>query len=405
MKILHTSDWHLGHLLYQQKRDEEHRAFLDWLLDLIGSERVDLLLVAGDVFDTGCPSNYALEMYFSFLARCGSLGCRQVVVVGGNHDSPATLQAPRQILQALRVTVIGAVDPARPEACLLTADDEAGRPEALICAIPYLRDRDVHTPLPGETYETRSQAIIDGTATWYRRLADLACARRQDLGNPDLPIIATGHLFAQGMTRSGGERDLYVGDLGAFPVDRFPKEFAYLALGHLHRPQAAAGTAHVRYSGSPIPLSFDEIGYPKEVTLVDTHPPISPRSVNVPCFRPIAKIVGTLDQIGWALRKIPSSSLVPWAEVIYDGQALIPRLKDRVDELTEGLPVQVLACRDLSPAHLREHQATVIDIHQITPEEVFAHRLAAGEFTDDDRTILEGAFREILFRVRQGDQP
>nr|MBP7633388.1 exonuclease subunit SbcD [Candidatus Ozemobacteraceae bacterium] len=110
MKVLHTSDWHLGHLLLQQKRDEEHRAFLEWLLETVRNERIELLLIAGDIFDSGLPPNYALEMYFSFLSRCAAQGCRSIVVVGGNHDSPATLQAPKQVLKAINVTVTGIRD-------------------------------------------------------------------------------------------------------------------------------------------------------------------------------------------------------------------------------------------------------------------------------------------------------
>ncbi|HNW36653.1 MAG TPA: exonuclease subunit SbcD, partial [Candidatus Ozemobacteraceae bacterium] len=273
MRILHTSDLHLGHLLYQRKRDEEHRRFLEWLLEVICRERIDLLLIAGDVFDTGFPSNYALEMYYSFLARCGDAGCRQVVVTGGNHDSPATLQAPGQLLRALRVSVIGAVDRERPEDGLITAESADGTPGAIICAVPYLRDRDVYTPKPAEPADLRAAGIIEGTAAWYRRLVDMAVLRREQLGFPELPIIATGHLFAQGGAKTGSERDLYVGDLGAFPADRFPREATYIALGHLHRPQTARGFDHVRYSGSPLPCSFDEADHAKQVLVCDTSAP------------------------------------------------------------------------------------------------------------------------------------
>jgi len=404
MRILHTSDWHLGHLLYQQKRDDEQRMFLEWLLEVIRSEGIDLLLVAGDIFDTGFPSNYALEMYYSFLARCGSVGCRQIVIVGGNHDSPATLRAPGEILKALRVTVIGAIDPERPEEGLVTAKDADGIPQAIICAVPYLRDRDVYMPKPAEPADQRACGIVDGTAGWYRRMTDLAIAHRRQLGVPELPIIATGHLFAQGGLKSGSEREIYVGDLGTFPAEKFPVEVAYIALGHLHRPQRVRGLDTVRYSGSPLPYSFDEAGHAKQILMFDTSTPLEIRTVPVPVFRNLVRISGDIAQIGVALRQVPVGTLTTWVEVVYTGDSLIPDLQEKVDAMSEGLPFQIVACRRESAAGERELDQPVINIQEVTPEEVFALRVRDAQLNEHDTALVREAFREILFQVRQGDE-
>jgi len=225
MKILHTSDWHLGQQLCQRKRDVEHQAFLNWLLEVLQQEQIDLLLLAGDVFDSGMPANYAMEMYYSFLAKCLQTNCRQIVIVGGNHDSPATLRAPEQLLKALQVYVVGSVDSDDPSRDIIVARDANAHPHAIICAVPYLRDRDVHSPKPAEPSEDYDEGIVEGTSRYYSQAASAAVRKRNDLNQPNLPIIATGHLFAQGMQASGTERKLYVGNLGTFPLNRFPEEF------------------------------------------------------------------------------------------------------------------------------------------------------------------------------------
>lgn len=403
MKILHTSDWHLGHQLYQQKREDEHRDFLEWLLSQIQTEQVDLLLVAGDIFDTGLPSNYALEMYYSFLARCGANGCQNIVVVGGNHDSPSTLQAPKHVLKAIHVSVVGAIDAEHPENDLIVAKDAAGVPQAIVCAVPYLRDRDVYFPKPGDQNDARTEGIISGTANRYRLLTDLAISRRQELARPDIPLIATGHLFAQGMTRSDTERDLYVGNLGAFPVDAFPTELAYVALGHLHRTQIVPKHEHIRYSGSPVPCSFDEATHAKQVFIFDSAAPAEVRALSVPTFRRLVKISGDLSLIRSELQKIVPDHAQTWAEIFYTGAEMLPDLQDQVNTLAANLPVQVLTCRDLSPAATARESVSA-SASEFSPEEVFALRLKQTKLTDDDQKMVGEAFREILLQVVQGEK-
>jgi exonuclease SbcD len=449
MNVLHTSDWHFGQVLHQQRRDEEHRRFLNWLLGKLAEERIELLLIAGDVFDSGLPPNYALELYYSFLAEVRSKGCQHVVVVGGNHDSPSTLQAPKSILQAIRVSVVGAIDEHHPEHNLIEIKDEQGLTQIMVCAVPYLRDRDVYFPKPMDTDEKRTQGIIDGVSAWYRRLTDLALARRAELGRPDIPIIATGHLFAKGMTKGGGERDLYVGNLGHIPLEAFPPELAYVALGHIHRPQGVLLEGRIRYSGSPVPVSFDEAACPRNVLVFSSTNPSEIRELAVPLFRPMHVVTGdlleitnTLQQIGLnpgflAPGQAPSQTpdqlqsqspdqhanqspgqssnsslnpagqfnqatpLKPLVMVHYTGTAFLPNLQTQVGELAASLPIQLVTCEDRS-------QAGGIDAivprppKEMTPEEVFELRLERENLTEDDQQLLRKAFAEILFQVRQG---
>ena len=255
LRVLHTSDWHIGRTLYGRKRYESFAAFLLWLGETIREERVDVLVVAGDVFDTSAPSNRSQELYYRFLCRIRE-HCRHVVIVAGNHDSPSFLAAPKELLRALNVHVIGAMsdDPAE-ETLVLRGRD--GEPELIVCAVPYLRDRDIRTSEAGESLEDKEAKLLEGIRRHYAAVCALAASERS---RPDLPLLATGHLFAAGgLTQEGdGVRQLYVGSLARVGADCFPDCIDYLALGHLHIPQKLGGSETRRYSGSPLPMNFGE---------------------------------------------------------------------------------------------------------------------------------------------------
>ncbi|MDO7711893.1 MAG: exonuclease subunit SbcD, partial [Pseudomonadota bacterium] len=258
MNILHTSDWHIGRSLYGRKRYDEFSAFLDWLVEAIAQQNVDVLLVAGDIFDTTTPSNRAQELYYKFLTRVANSDCRHIVIIAGNHDSPSFLNAPKSLLRALDVHVIGAICE-QPDDEVLVLNDLTGLPELIVCAVPYLRDRDIRSVEAGESIDDKEQKLIDGIRQHYLDVCDLADQKRQTLGS-DIPIIAMGHLFtAGGQTIDGdGVRELYVGSLAHVTAGIFPESIDYLALGHLHVPQKINDSELKRYSGSPLPMGFGE---------------------------------------------------------------------------------------------------------------------------------------------------
>ena len=167
MKILHTSDWHLGRALYGRKRYEEYEAFLDWLAALIEGEDIDVLLVAGDVFDNSTPSNHAQELYYRFLCRVAASPRRHVVVTAGNHDSPSFLNAPRELLKFLNIHVVGCASELPEDEVILIAGPDHD-PLLIVCAIPYLRDRDIRTAEAGESLEDKERKIIEGIRAHYR---------------------------------------------------------------------------------------------------------------------------------------------------------------------------------------------------------------------------------------------
>jgi len=272
LKILHTSDWHLGRRLYGRLRYEEFEAFLQWLENTISTQQVDILIVAGDIFDTMTPSNKAQALYYEFLGRVSRSCCQHVVIVAGNHDSPTFLDAPSNVLKFLNVHVIGtACDDLEDE--VLVLGDDNNDPHCIIAAVPYLRDRDVRSSSAGESADSKDANVIKGIRAHYDEVASIAKGQQAKLikiHQRHIPIIATGHLFAAGgkTTDDDGVRDLYVGSLGKISADMFDDGFDYVALGHLHVPQRVGGRESIRYSGSPIAMGFGEAKQQKQVLLI-----------------------------------------------------------------------------------------------------------------------------------------
>lgn len=272
LNILHTSDWHLGRRLYGRLRYSEFEAFLSWLQETISAQQVDILIVAGDIFDTMTPSNKAQALYYEFLGKVSKSCCQHVVIVAGNHDSPTFLDAPSNVLKFLNVHVIGtACEDVSNEVLVLADLDDT--PHCIIAAVPYLRDRDVRSTQAGESGQTKDANVIAGICAHYDKVADIAKAKQQELigaHQHHIPIIATGHLFAAGGTTTDddGVRELYVGSLGKISADMFDDCFDYVALGHLHVPQRVGGRESIRYSGSPIAMGFGEARQQKQVLLI-----------------------------------------------------------------------------------------------------------------------------------------
>jgi len=196
MRILHTSDWHIGRTLYGNKRYEEFAAFFDWLAKTIEERNIEALLVAGDIFDTGTPSNRAQELYYRFLVRVAASRCRHIVLVAGNHDSPSFLDAPQALLKTIRIHVVGSMR-ANPGEEVLELDDEAGKVRLIVCAVPYLRDRDIRAADAGESFDEKERKLLEGIRMHYETVAREALRSREKLGR-DMPIVAMGHLFATG---------------------------------------------------------------------------------------------------------------------------------------------------------------------------------------------------------------
>jgi exonuclease SbcD len=410
MNILHTSDWHLGRALYGRKRHEEFQAFLDWLADAIEQHAVDSLLVAGDVFDTPTPGNRAQALYYRFLCRVAASRCRHVVVIAGNHDSPTFLDAPRELLKALHVHVVGQAPEQAGDELIVLADAQ-GAPELIVCAVPYLRDRDIRQAEAGESPDDKARKLADGIAARYAQVLARAAQTREALGE-GVPIVAMGHLFtAGGQTVDGdGVRELYVGSLAHVGVGMFAPEGVaapdYVALGHLHVPQAVGGNEAIRYCGSPLPMGFGEAAQRKSVCLVDlgAGAPAAVRLVEVPVFQPLERLHGDWPAIERRLHELKAAGSRAWLEVVYTGAELMPDLRERLDAAAQGSALEILrvkndrvAQRVLARLHDEE---TLADLGT---DEVFERCLAAHEVPEPQRPDLRLAYRETLLALAQHD--
>lgn len=405
MRLLHTSDWHLGQHFMGKTRQAEHQAFCAWLIEQVRAHAVDALIVAGDVFDTGTPPSYAREQYNRFIVELRATGAR-LVVLGGNHDSVAMLGESRTLLACLDTDVIPAVDDDLADQ-LLVLPRRDGTPGAILCAIPFIRPRDVLKSEAGQSARDKQQSLQSAIHEHYRALYEMAEARRAELGG-DLPVVASGHLTTVGASASESVREIYVGTLEAFPTNAFPPA-DYIALGHIHRPQKVGGREDIRYSGSPIPLSFDEARQGKEVLLVDLDESglraVTPLAV--PCFQPLASLRGTLGELGGAIAEaaIRGSAERPvWLEVQVVADDYLADLQTRLTGLCEGLPVEVLRIRrergGLAATLRREAQET---LDELSAEEVFEQRLAGEALEPPLPERLRGLYRQILDELREAE--
>jgi len=400
VKILHTSDWHIGRTLHDKKRTDEYQAFFSWLLSVITEQQIDLLLICGDVFDSIAPGNRNLELYYDFLKSVVDAGCSHVVVTGGNHDSPSLLNAPKEILGALGIQVIGGALSAEDEVLLLR--DAAGEPEAIVCAVPYLRDRDVRTAGEQQSSADAAQALIAGIADHYEAVRNHALKLRSSLKN-SVPILVTGHLFTSGgkTIADDGVRDLYVGTAAQVPHTIFPAESDYVALGHLHVAQTVASCETIRYSGSPIPMGFGESGRKKVVVLVEfsaetLFPHIA--EIPVPQFQQLRKIEGTGDEIEKQLERLAAADESVWVEIVYTGTLSPSALSEHLEELVQQTPIEILRVRNTLVSERMLHGSQPNQtLDELDEWEIFRRRLDHEDIEIAERALLHQLYESVLF--------
>ncbi|MEM9836212.1 MAG: exonuclease SbcCD subunit D C-terminal domain-containing protein [Bacteroidota bacterium] len=436
MRLLHTSDWHLGHRLYEKDRSQEQKLALSWLLDTIREHQVDVLIVSGDIFDLSNPPNYARESYYNFLAQIRETPCRHVIITGGNHDSPSMLNAPAAVFRHFNIHIIGAATP-DPKDQIIALKDDNGQLEALVAAVPFLRDRDLHYSQAGEAVEAREKRLQTAIKQHYGTLATHLLPYQ----NQRVPIITTGHLYAHGAAAKEKKSNIYVGNRKNIKGQDFPSIFDYVALGHIHRPQRVADLDHVRYSGSMIPLDFSEmaddklvylIDFPEEdqairlqssssnseqptpkktvvagadITIIGGNIAITP--VRVPLFRRLKQIEGTLDEVKKKLEKFlikravdtkdQLETLPPWLEIRVKSDHPILQLREQLEDIMGDHPGELLVVKlERSQQAMSALAVPQPNLADLDLEEVFSQR-CRGEADDlpaDYATLLD-SFRAL----------
>lgn len=396
MKILHTSDWHLGRMLYSKKeRQNEHSAFLNWLLTTIKENAIDVLLIAGDVFDTASPSSSSQKMYYDFLVQVRNSECKNVVVVGGNHDSPSFLNAPRDILAALNVSVIGnATENIEDE--IISIEDGAKNPVMIVCAVPFLRERDISRFAEKENYADRSKRINESIKKHYETIAKLAEKRKKD-SKKNLPIVAMGHLSVVGGKRNedDGVRETYIGNVEAISSDIFPETFDYVALGHYHIPSVIKN--HIRYCGSPIPMGFGEAGQKKCVYIIDFKDEKTIETIEIPNFQRLESIVGDKEFIAERLTELRKENISVWVEIIYKGEAIFPDFSAWINEQTANTNIEVLKLQNRQYLNnVLTTDDTINSLEELNVFDVFDTLLAKSTLPEAQKNELKATYKEVV---------
>lgn len=376
MKILHTSDWHIGQKFMGKNREDEYKAFLSWVYEIIKKENIDVLIVAGDIFDTGNPPNYALELYYNFLKQLFSIENLYVIITAGNHDSISTLKAPKQLLEYMNVHVITSGDENENELIPIYKKEKL---QGVVCAVPFLRDSIVRRAESGQTTNEKEFSLNIGIKQHYVDIYEEAIKLTS---KHNLPIIATGHLTTVGSRTSESERDIYIGGTLDIGSDFLGKYFDYVALGHLHINQKV-GCEHVRYSGSPIPLSFSEANQQKKINIVEfKDDKVEIEEIEIPLYRKLQVLKGNLESIIKELEEIEDRST--WIEIhLNDDNPM--SANQEIREYADENELIILAIKvDRTEKKLEAKELKVTSLEELTPTDVFTRRLDVEELEDKE---------------------
>jgi len=421
MRLLHTSDWHLGQSLHNFDRHYEHQRFLDWLLDTIVSEQADALLVAGDVFDNANPSAASQRQLYTFLQQARARAPQlDIVVIAGNHDSPGRLEAPGPLLEVHGTTVIGyphrdADGNINLDRLLVPLTGKDGAVAAWVLAIPFLRHGDVPRPAPADTAEGEGEGesgsasapqpdpYLSGIAQLYRQALEMAGTRAA----AGQAIVAMGHChMVNGTMSADSERRIVIGGTEMLPAGIFPPPIAYAALGHLHLAQQVGPHAHIRYSGSPIPLSFAETSYPHQVLRIDLHGAQVGEMTALPIPRAVQLLrvpekPAPLEEVKAALRALDLAEAPleqqPLLEVRIKLSAPEPGLRAAIEEALQGKPVR-LAKIETSSASRSSFEEAALSLDQLAtlqPDDIFK-RLYQQRYGTEAPPEQLAAFAELV---------
>ncbi|ENO3976330.1 exonuclease SbcCD subunit D C-terminal domain-containing protein [Aeromonas veronii] len=408
MKILHTADWHLGHQLHGHDRRFEHDAFLDWLSDTLKAREIDALLVAGDLFDTANPPASAWQQLYRFLARLrAEMPHLNMVLIGGNHDSPSKLDAPHELLRAFDLHLVGSISrdsegKLETDRLLVPLQDKEGKIAAWCAAVPFLRSSDLRV----EQLAEGQDRLIEGVRQVY---AEVLAEGRARCGE-DLPLIAMGHAYlAAGQLSELSERRVLGGNQHALPAELFAGA-DYTALGHLHLAQSPAEGVH--YSGSPLPLSLAEANYNHQVLEVTFTEGKLAGLERIPAPRAVEMIrlpQSTLDDALSAIASLELPDCPQEAQPFLEVRLLLPkpeaRIRERILAAIADKPVRLARISTQYQgsgeglADGRERRR----LDELSPTEVF--RLCyQRQFEGEPEAGLVASFEEILEQVKESNQ-
>lgn len=414
LRILHTADWHLGKNFGNFDRTEDFRLFLNDFLGLIVERRPDVLLIAGDIFDTSMPSSAAQALWYDFIGRLAQTDVALTVVTAGNHDSQRFLEVPSPLLKAMHCVIAG--DTPEDEAIVFEKD---GVPALGIAAVPYLREGDIRSGSLDYTDEDRASLFEKGVLNRYQTVRRLIDEKAHEA---DIPMIAMGHLFVTGSKMkpdgSGTEREkresVHVGTLRNVTVDAFGHDWDYIALGHIHNSQEVKNTKPMYYSGSPLALSFGHRLYEHIVIEINIDEDKKLEIVKHPVKQPrrFVSLSGSFDELMEGIRKAGAANdeREPLIEAKLTSNEVVDNLVSRLQEAGETAGVRVMIVRNEAVVkRLLQNEQVGFDLTQITPSEVFKtvlrDRFETDELVNAHWEEFGPMFAEIEEEVRRETHP
>ena len=406
MKVLHTADWHIGKILHKQSLKNELDLFFNWLISIITKENIEVLLVSGDIFDLANPSSKDRQTYYNLLSKLSKFNL-QIIITGGNHDSINLLDAPKEILESLSITVIGgAKENIKDE--LVPIKNSDGKIELIVAAVPFLRDKDLRNKNTDQVFKDRVEAVREGIKNHYAALANICASEYKNI-----PAIAMGHLYAKGSLTSDSEREIQVGNTAAIESSIFSPIFDYVALGHIHRPQIIGKNEKIRYSGSPIALSFSEKEDKKMVLIIDliSKNEVLIKSVLAPKFRELRKFKGSFDKVKSKLEEYkPDFKLQSFVELEFIEETFNSTILTKVEELVSQYESSeqyaILKHKTIFNEGAKDTSDLFThgqNIEDLTPVDVFDKRLELEGLDEEATQLMRDAFVEILEEVESGE--
>lgn len=387
MRLLHTSDWHLGSSLNNNSRKDEMEAFFAFLRKTIIDRKIDTLIIAGDIYDTMNPNNEAETMYYSFLASILDTPCSDIIVIAGNHDSPSKLVSSSPILKKLHVHVFSSVKDLEP----LVLENKA-----IILPVSFPRDQEIRSIKEGESINDSEDRVKKNIASLYSSLVEKAKKL-----NENLPLIATGHLAVENaLLGEEKKNDLYIGGLGVVSSSIFSPLISYTALGHIHKPQGLNSNNTIRYSGSPIPMSFGEVGYKKTVTYVEIEEKVKVEEIEIPLLRNLYSLKGEVKEIKESLIKMKTEKKEGWISICLDGEGRSPLFFDEIEDIVKDTNLKVLMVKDLSiKRKIEEKEKVDVSLNKVSEVDVFKMLLNEKNIEEDKDDLIE-LFEAVVNELR-----
>ncbi|MDN5395147.1 MAG: exonuclease SbcCD subunit D C-terminal domain-containing protein [Chryseobacterium sp.] len=408
MKVLHTADWHIGQLFHEYDRTYEHQKFLDWLVQTLDHENIDVLLISGDVFDISNPSAASIKMFYTFLNKATKRNKNlQIIITAGNHDSASRLEAPKPLLESSNVHIVGWVEKDAKgnidyEKLLIPIKDASGSIKIWCLAVPFLRMGDYPSISGSENPYT------EGVTALYKEAFEYATRKKQE----GQTLIAMGHLHTHHaeITDMDITERLIMGGVECIPATAFPQDLKYVALGHIHKAQKIGGKEHIRYSGSPLPMSFSELNYKHQVIVFEIDEEISNlKSVEIPLFVPLQRIPAShqpLHEVITLLEQIPNTEgtreTFPYLEVKVLLEGPEPALRHKIEAAITGKNIRLAKIDTKYPRSTKETPEFITQekLSELQPLDVFGKVYQSRYHTEVPESLLQ-LFKQAAEEVNQ----